>query len=226
MELNVITTPMTLPDEANNKVNADCRSFTESMEGKGQSLEYYEENRAAWDPWYDVFVGKKAEYFASLYMTYKKDYPLVYPDVSVRQGYRKGWGFDLTYEDLPSVHVKSCTQRTIDSVGDYSWTWQWKNQHDDGGRDRVFTQEEPGLVVCVFLPSLSAPTADIKLVLPTEMMLEKVRDPKSTTHIGFKKCLYFADFSNDPLPPRYKDICNSPTLSSADLDAMIGGLGV
>lgn len=190
---------VTFSEEQNIKVNKIIEDFVNKMLGKNQSVDYYQKKRNAKKAAEDIFLGKKAEFFA-LYILHKKyNFPLIKIDLEIRDSWQKGWSKDLPFSEkdnnFPNVHVKACSQTTYDFCDDYSWTFQYCDNDGKFGQDEIFKINND-LVVLVYLPNLLSKTAIIKAIISWELARKHLRDPKKVSLRGLKKCLYYKDLTS------------------------------
>jgi hypothetical protein len=75
MQLNI--SPVELTPELNDTINRKVQNHVIAMRG---SCQHYTNMRNATKPELDIFVGKKAEYFVSAYLTYHCGFPVIEPD--------------------------------------------------------------------------------------------------------------------------------------------------
>jgi len=178
-------------------LNREIVSFAEQMSGAGQSIDHYVLNRNANrdKAFNDICVGKKGEFFAAKY-AHQIGYPQSYPDMSIRVGGSKGWDCDLLYAPIkPDIHVKVCTDTTVKYVGDLSWTFQYSDR-TGWGKDSMFNNLEDEAVL-VYLPNFESSHCWL-LKMSVSEVVSKLRDPKKSSLIGMKKCLYYRDLKTNP----------------------------
>ena len=176
------------------------RKFADEMKKKNQSLDYRTEQRAASpDKAYkDELLGKMGEFLALLGLKNQYRFPgggyLV--DTEIRKNTDKGWNLDLPFykedSNFPGVYVKTCSRRTMEWVGDYSWTINLGNTNRQGGRDPILDSREPNLLVAlVYMEEPQAREGVVKVVAQW-IKLEKYRSPPKKEELKpIKTCLYY-----------------------------------
>lgn len=167
--------------------------FAERLYSPGQSAEYYTSMRSARDPKKDILVSKIAEIASALWFR-KHGFSLPSVDFGIRTPEMKGWSSDLKFSghELPDTHVKSCTNATVDYVGTPSWTFQYANDAGPGGRDALFTDTQ-SMDLVVLTQVISYGLVAVLATGPWRMLYPMLRDPKSPSLQGLKKCIYFYD---------------------------------
>lgn len=185
---------ITFTSKQNKEINKKIDEFVNNM---GGSINYYNKNRRASKAKDDIFLGKKAEYFALYALHTKCNFPVINLDMEIRKGKAKGWQCDLpfheTYPDFPNVHVKGCNDWTYNYCNDYSWSFQYSNKNGRNGRDIIFSSPETDLVALVYVENARDPSGIVKKILPWEIAKNYLKDPISRMLVGLKKCLYFKD---------------------------------
>lgn len=172
-------------------VNEQVEKYLREMRSPEQSVSYYSQNRndsSLKKIEDDQRLGKKAEFVAAKFLHKQFKLPLCYPDLGIYSSDEKNWNADL-YEN---VHVKSCSLQTYRYCGDYSWTFQLKNNSGSGGRDKLFDRGD-GWVVFVFMETSQSLVGVVKAVVSWDRVKILLRDPKKQTLKGIKKCLYYKD---------------------------------
>ena len=183
--------------DQNDKINSEVDEY---MAGMGPCIDHYLHKRKATNPETvkkNLFGGKKAEYFATDFFQRDFGFPVTPPDVTIYDSKHKGWDSDLEFSKTniayPDVHVKSCSDNTLGSVGDYSWTWNYANSWGRGGKDSLFRKTNADLIAMVFLSTGRSAESTVKAVLPWSVVLEYLKDPALDRFIGIKKCIYQGD---------------------------------
>lgn len=187
--------------EENNCINNKISDFVNKLSSKGQSTDYYHRQREVnrYKAKMDQMIGKKAEFAVAKYLHDYAHFPLLNPDLEIRQGSYKGWYCDLPYNKinskLPNIHVKSCTQSTLRFVGDYSWTFQISNKYGKGGYDHIFNiVDDPNeQVALVYLEKFESDEVDIKGIGRWIELRTKLVEPVKPTLKGLKLCLNYRD---------------------------------
>jgi len=188
------------PKEYNIKLNIAIKMFVQKLTDKGQSIEYYEKKRNA--PLNkvenDMFLGKKTEFFAAFDLFKNYGFPWLKPDLTIYLPGKKGWDADLPYHkldsQLPDVHVKGCSRETCNFCNDYSWTFQYKNNNNLFGRDKIFlTPNNYDLVSLVFMETIQENKAVIKAILPLPILKKYLKPPIKQNIRDMKKCIYYND---------------------------------
>lgn len=188
-----------LTPDKNLATNDRIKEFVDAMSAKRQSHEFYaeERNTTVDKAAEDDFLGKKGEVFALLYLRDELGFPSIKVDLEIRHGAKKGWTVDLPFSQAddayPDVHVKTCHQKLVDYVGDYSWTFQYANKNAAGGRDDIFGGPDDVLVAFVFVERPYARQGTIKAIFPWKDVKHLLREPKKEDKQGLKKCIYYAD---------------------------------
>jgi len=198
---SIVDQHISFTDKQNTKINNSVIDFTEKLLEKNQSGSYYTEKRNAnSDRLFDnIAIGKKAEFFAAYYLYKVFEYPMIPIDIDIRDGMSKQWICDLPYseydKDLRNTHVKVCDKKTIEYVGDYSWTFQWSNnQKNTGGKDELFKKENQNdLIILLYMENFQTNQAVIKFFGSFNQIVDLLKDPLSKKLFGLKKCLYFDD---------------------------------
>lgn len=172
-------------------VNPYIYKFVKKMSARGQSNKYYVNERNA--PGLTVveknqFCGKKSEFIASRYLHETYNLPKYQPDLKVRWGHKKLWHIDLGEK----YHVKGCDPDTIKNVGDFSWTFQLKNEYNDYGRDPILDVDE-GNIILVYIEDYESPEGIVKVECPWHMVKHLLKPPRLAKHFGRKTCLYYED---------------------------------
>lgn len=199
MITKIVDLKVSLTDEQNEEVNKLIERFVNEMLGDQQSVSYYNKRRNASKAAEDIFLGKKSEYLALLAMHKEFGFPLVKPDLEIRNGRKKGWEPDLPFREVdssfPNVHVKACSKFTYDYCKDYSWTFQYSNNTGICGKDDLFLSETEDLVALVYVENSRSKNGVIKSVLPFSEIRKHLKDPIKKTLVGLKKCLYYQDIN-------------------------------
>jgi hypothetical protein len=200
MILSIADISVEIPEEINSKINAKIEIFGKQMKNKGQSIDFYASNRntnkeAAT---LNTLLGKKAEFIAMCGFKKEFGFPVLLPDLKIRQGWQKGWDKDLPYSKieskLPDFHVKSCDSWSYSFCDDYSWTFQYNNSNGFFGRDSIFSESSAAdLVAMVYIDHWQSRFGVIKVILPWSIVCQYLKDPIKKSHVGKKKCLYYKD---------------------------------
>jgi hypothetical protein len=188
-------------EETNKKINERINTFVKKLDQKNQSLDFYRRKRKASirKAYDDNLLSKKAEFFAAWYFYKNLNFPIVSPDLEIREGSSKGWKPDLPYSkkdpSLPNVHVKSCRYWMLDFCGDYSWTIQY---HDDTGygKDHLFYGPNTDLVACVLLNNYMSPNGIIKAIVPWGIVKQHLDLPVKKSFQNDKRCIYYKNLLN------------------------------
>jgi hypothetical protein len=175
-------------------VNPDVEKFVMEMAQKNQSIEYYQKNRNTTytRAGINIFLGKKCEFIGSRALSDNYGYDLAWPDLEVRHGPRKMWHIDA----YGKYHIKGCDSETVKWVGDLSWTFQLKNEHDDYGRDPMLDTDE-GQIVLVYMEDHMSHEGIVKLETAWKDVKHLLKDPKLDKHKGKKICLYHKDLRRE-----------------------------
>lgn len=198
---------VSISPEWNSKINNLLyKNFVSKLIDRNQSASYYVSKRNAnFDKAkQDIFVSKKAEYFALVALCKLYNFPKIKIDIDIRSGSSKGWLHDLCFkvtdQNFPNVHVKCCTSSTYRYCNDFSWTFQYSNNDRKGGKDLIFNSNEDDLVVFVYIENPEDNQGVIKAILPTNILLAQdngefliLRDPVKSNLKGLKKCVYYKD---------------------------------
>lgn len=183
-----------IPLRSNDFINYKIEKFVKDISNKRQSANYYSENRNCdyEKAKKDQFLGKKAEFFALYYLMKECDYPFVEPDIKVYDVRNKSWNADLPFNEIdknfPNIHVKSCDRKYND---DYSWVFQYGNNSDKFGRDKLFSDGfESDLITFIQLEDPKSNIAIIKAILPWGTAQKYLENPFFPKFIGLKKCIY------------------------------------
>lgn len=183
----------------NHNINKQIANFVSSLKKEKQSVNYYVENRnTSFDKAIeDIFLGKKAEFFAAYALFKYFNFPVLFPDLEIRHGKLKGWDKDLPYNKLnynySNVHVKSCSEKTFNYCNDFSWTFQNSNTNGVGGKDEVLNSKENDLIVLMYLSTPESNTAVVKAIIPQNELFVYLKAPKKLSLINVKKCIYYED---------------------------------
>lgn len=177
----------------NQVIDYESNEFVEKM---FESANYYKmmRNVRAERAKLDMFVGKKAEFLVARFLHEKFSLPLISPDMEIRKGRAKKWVCDLIYEGV-NVHVKCCTASTVKWVQDFSWTFQWSNNTGKNGKDDIFDEMNDDYLALVYIENERVATGTVKGLVKIKDIKPLLKDPKKTTLIGVKKCLYYKDLS-------------------------------
>ena len=185
---------VSFPEGVNNAINKEIEEHVEKMQ---ESKAFYakKRNTSPEKAQEDMFLGKKAEFFAVQALVGEYKFPLVKPDLNIYTRAQKGWSPDLPFnkanKDYPDAHVKSCSGKTYDMCNDYSWTWNFKNNDNDYGKDDLFKNfKSHDLIVLVFIDKPQNNEAVIKAILPWRIASTYLADPIKFKLLGLKKCLY------------------------------------
>jgi hypothetical protein len=186
--------------EDNEHINILVQDFVDKM---GCSASYYQAKRGAKHEKAvaDIFLGKKAEFVVAKYLNEFHNFPLLEPDLEIRKGRQKGWLCDLPYNDhfsnLPNVHVKACSKSTYRYCGDYSWTFQFKDNNAKSGKDELFKNEFNNEVIAfVYMDDTKCNVATVKAIIPWSETCKFLKPPLKKTLVGIKLCLYYQDLVN------------------------------
>lgn len=186
-------------EEKNNEINKLVEKF---VDGMFDSVSYYtrmrnvNKDRAK----LDMFVGKKAEFFTAEYLNKYHAMPLLLPDLNIYKGRQKSWAADLIHGEV-NIHVKCCTASTLKYCGDYSWTFQYADKVGNGGKDDIFEQANGDLLSLVYIESPRLSSGIIKGMVYLRDIKHLLKDPKKSTLIGLKKCLYYNDLTVSEVTP-------------------------
>lgn len=195
----VIDHTVTLAYEANRQCNDVLHDFVNKLSKKGQSHQYYAENRGtnSRKAARDNFLGKKAEVFVAMYLRDNMKFPNITVDVEIREGAGKKWQVDLPFSEknaeYPGVHVKACLESITELADDYTWTFQWSNKSGRGGQDEIFTGPDSDLVAFVTMKEPEDPEGIIRAIMPWGEVRKILRDPKVESLKGIKVCVYYKD---------------------------------
>lgn len=184
-----------LSTKENEKINAILEEYGEGMEA---SHKFWAKQRNASKPKEDSMVGKKGEFIVAKYVleTYGHE---IAPDVQIYSSKKKNWDADLPYnavgKKFPDVHVKTCSQKTIDYAKQPSWTFQMSNGNGFFGTDKLLSSNDydNDLIALVFVPTWDSPVAQIQHFLKWKTAKTFLRDPMSPRLKNIKTCLYTND---------------------------------
>lgn len=199
MICEAIDRPITLTYDDNRKCNDILLNFVNTLSKRGQSHQYYEENRGtnARKAARDNFLGKKAEVLVAMYLRDQRQFPKIAVDVEIREGAGKKWKVDLPYSEIvkgfPGVHVKACLESITDLADDYTWTFQWSNKSGKGGKDDIFNGPDTDLVAFVTMKEPEDPVGIIRAIMPWGEVFKMLRDPRVESLKGMKVCVYYKD---------------------------------
>ena len=182
--LRVMDEEVRLCDDQNLLINRHIDAFTKAMT---HSSSYYRRFRNAKNAIDNIRTGKKAEFFASQFLSQYLEEPFIGPDLEVHSSQHKSWSVDLPYVRLPA-HVKSTTRRD-----DMSWVFQWANNKGSGGQDALFRKYGDDAIILVYLENAEEPVGWIKGVVDVQAAIPLMRDPRMEYLVGLKKCLYLSD---------------------------------
>lgn len=187
-----------LSDKENKEINDKIDNFVKSMNEKKQSTSYYAQYRnvKAEKAAEDIFLGKKAEFFVCIALNKHYNIPYIEPDLEIRKGNKKGWDADIPlsqHSKYPDMHVKSCSKKTFRYCKDFSWTFQYSNNNNKSGKDKLFKDEKDDLVSLVYVDVPDSNIGTIKGILLWSIAQKSLKDPLKPTLIGLKKCLYYKD---------------------------------
>lgn len=197
---------VTFPKEDNRLINEKILPFVKEMSKPGQSIDLYAACRKAnkIKAQKDNLIAKKSEYMVAKFMSSRHGFPFMDIDLEVRTGKKKGWKPDLPYNEinptLPIIHVKSLDRKSLEIIGDYSWTFQLKNEDDDGGRDPILDIVDPGeFVALVYIHNFECHHGIIKAIVPAHILVSQkfLKDPVFERYFGIKKCVYFENILDD-----------------------------
>lgn len=194
-----------LPDYVNDKINANVKKYADAKKGKDQSIDYYEKKRGVKDPkkaYWDIYNGKKGEYFTAIILNKKFSFPYLEPDCKILPRGEKNWNPDLPYQQLneiyPNVAVKACSNSTYRFCKDYSWTFQYCNSDGIAGKDEIFEETSDNhYVALVYIPVPEESLGTLMVFAPWVKVAPFLRDPISPKYKGIKRCLYFEDLKNN-----------------------------
>lgn len=184
MGMELLDEEVHLSPEHNQWTNQLVDTFVDSMT---HSSSFYRRFRNAKNAVENIRTGKKAEFFASKFLSDRLGETMIEPDMEVYSAKHKSWDVDLPYTSMPA-HVKSTTRRR-----DLSWVFQWSNHGIGKGRDLLFRKYGKDAIVLVFLENAVDPTGWIKGIVDVETAIPLMREPRLPYLRGLKKCLYFED---------------------------------
>jgi hypothetical protein len=199
-EENIVLFNTELTSDSNkfNEVFSTAKKFVNELTNKkNQSVSYYNDTRKAFKPSIDILTGKMGEFFAGLFMTQYYSYPELLPDFNIYDSRQKNWDADLPYSkkfgnSFSDFHVKTCDSRTINFVGDLSWTFNIGNVYGKSfGRDKIYNNG--GTIIFVQLKDYYSNWAKIMFSAPFENIHHILKNPIKQSLIGVKQCLYLND---------------------------------
>jgi len=187
-----------LTPKENKKMNDIIETYGDGMEA---SHKFWAKQRNASKPKDDSMTGKKGEFIVAKYIkeTFGKE---VAPDVQIYSSKKKNWDADLPYKtlglDFPDVHVKTCSQKTLDYAKTESWTFQMGNGNGFFGTDKLLSSNDydNDLLALVFVPTWDSPNAIIHHLTTWKLIKPMLRDPLSPRLKGIKVCLYTKDLES------------------------------
>lgn len=185
--------------EQNEQINSIIDEFTEKMLS---SASYYNTfrnsdiNKAK----RDIFLGKKAEYFALRFMCKKYNYPIIPIDIEIRKSNKKGWECDLPFSKIDNIykdiHVKSCNFNTLEFCNDFSWTFQYSNNTGKFGKDKIFKKDHNDLVIFVYIDNERSNEGHIKALMEWEDVKNILKLPIKKSLQNIKRCVYYEDIKS------------------------------
>jgi hypothetical protein len=179
------------------RVKALVTKFVSSMY---PSFEHYVAERAADKNAValQVFNGKLAEFFALKFAVQKLNFPKCEIDLEIREGSKKGWVVDFPFnsmdKNLPNGHCKNCTPFAKNMAGEYSWSFQFKNNSNGYGRDPLFDcPDSMDLVFGTYV--IDSYNAIVLVTAPWKVMVDNniLRPPIKEDKKEIKKCIYYSD---------------------------------
>jgi hypothetical protein len=182
----------------NNKVNKILHEYADGMEG---SHKHWETNRRASKPREDSLTGKKGEFFVAKYILDNYGYKLQ-PDVEIYAKNKKNWDADLPYstvsDTMPDIHVKTCSNKTIEYAKTESWTFQAANGNGFFGTDKLLKSAEfdKDLIALIHVPTWESDYAILHHLITWETAKKFLADPISPRLKGIKLCLYTKDLES------------------------------
>lgn len=188
-----------IPEETHQEMLNQINPFVQGME---KSIDYYIINRGVdvkSKLLYDNIVGKYAELCTSRVMHHAFSYPLMAPDFTVLDPTKKNWDSDLPYASnypgstFNNVHVKTCTNYTVNIVGQMSWTFQFKNKYDNGGQDALFRGNCNDDIVAMCKVDIDNREFILYATSGWCNLLPILRDPVKHDLKGLKYCIYQHD---------------------------------
>ena len=186
-----------LTDKENKRINAILEEYGEGMEG---SHKFWAKQRNASKPKEDSMVGKKGEFIVAKYVLEEYGHEIA-PDVQIYSSKKKNWDADLPYntigKNFPDVHVKTCSQKTLDYAKQASWTFQMSNGNGFYGTDKLLSSNDydKDLIALVFVPTWDSPNAKIEHFLSWKDAKKFLRNPLSPRLKNIKTCLYNNDLN-------------------------------
>lgn len=165
-------------------------------------VEHYTQERAvdAGKAKRDVSLGKYGEIFTNQLLM-ASGFPRTPVDCRIYGARDKSFAADLPFRsrghrDFPDVHVKTCNAQTVRFVREPSWTFQWRNQHREGGKDSLFSRSNPKDVVAfVYIQDSASRLATIVATAPFHILASDgmLRLPRREDKRGLKRCVYYSD---------------------------------
>ena len=191
----VLLSEITLTTKENNAINKILEEYGEGMEA---SHKFWAKQRNASKPKDDSMTGKKGEFIVAKYIKDTYGFEIA-PDIQIYTSKKKNWDADLPYKtvgfDFPDVHVKTCSQKTLDYAKTESWTFQMSNGNGFFGTDKLLASNDhdADLIALVLAPTSDSPNAIIHHMLPWKSAKTLLRDPLSPRLKNIKVCLYTKD---------------------------------
>jgi len=197
-----IVTPITVTfsELENNIINQQIQNYADKMK---HSHEYYGAKRNVRPEvaYRNNLVGKKGEFIARDIFYTHFGYPFLEPDLTIYDEDLKSFSEDLPYgkryANLPNVHIKTCDSTRFnypDSRGK-SWTFQFRNNDNAGGKDTLFRNSKlTDLVAFVYMEHWYSSEGTVEAIIPLEILSnpnnELFENPVSGTYKNIKKCVY------------------------------------
>jgi len=192
-EIVVHNISVSVKDSVFLKATKKFTEFAESLSGSGQSSEYYSNERNASKAFEDIILGKFGEMYAVVALN-QFCFPIIKVDTGIYKSKQKNWNCDLPYPGcFPNFHVKTCNDFTKKFAGDLSWTFQYSNIGEKGGKDKLFASSGRELVALMHVPDYRRNEGILVATGPWIEISKHLRDPVSKKLIGLKKCVYYKD---------------------------------
>lgn len=184
--------------EENERVNKILEDYADGMEG---SHKHWETSRRASKPREDSLIGKKGEFFVAKYIEATYGHSLE-PDVEIYAKNKKNWDADLPYAkvagNIPDIHVKTCSDKTIAYAKTESWTFQAANGNGFFGTDKLLKSSDfdKDLIALIYVPTWESDCAKLFHLIEWQTAKKFLADPISPRLKGIKLCLYTKDLDS------------------------------
>lgn len=205
-EIIIYEKEFSIGEKTRNEFICRINEFSEKMDAKNQSTEYWQNNRNTnkKKAKMDNKIGKHGELGLYVYLLNRCNFPKVSVDrmLEVREGYNKEWDPDLPFNEqddrYPNCHVKTCDERTknlVKKLNDkYSWSLQYANKSGKGGKDPLFSGKlDDDVMMLMYTPFYGSEQFTLIASSPWGELRPLLKDPVLDHLKGIKKCLYFND---------------------------------